>query len=276
MDGRPSPEQRLQQYRQALGEEDADLGQLPPDTGEHVGRSPDDLVAVTVRTGSVTAVALRPSPAEIPTSELERHLALAANDALAKARAVAPTAEDPMPDLDALVGRLAEVGEQSSAFLRRVGTAVDEVIAKVGPRTGMHGDPSPTGVDALFSEAAEVLRTARDSLGGLSGAQVTGRGSDEDHEVWVTFGPDGNVSKVELSPAVREMTGRQFNDRARQALDAALKDWTAQRRANPPGPSTADLGRLAAQAESLRTQSMDQLQGYTKKLRSIMGSIGEP
>ncbi|MFI9818309.1 hypothetical protein [Saccharothrix variisporea] len=276
MDGRPSPEQRLQQYRQALEEEDADLGQLPPDNGEHVGRSPDDVVAVTVAAGRVTAVALRPSPAQVAVSELERHLALAANDALARARAVAPTAEDPVPDLDALVGRLAEVGEQSSAFLRRVGTAVDEVITKVGQRTGMHGDPSPTGVDALFAEAAEVLRTARDSLGGLTGAQVTATGSDEDHEVWVTFGTNGTVSTVELSHAVPGMTNRQFNDRARQALDNALKDWTAQRRANPPGPSTADLGRLTAQAESLRTQSMDQLRGYTTKLRSIMGSIGEP
>jgi hypothetical protein len=276
VDSGPSPEQRLQQYRQALGEEDADLGELPPDTGEHVGRSPDDVVAVTVAAGSVTAVALRPAPAEVASSELERHLALAANEALAKARAVTPTAEDPMPDLDALMGRLAEVGEQSGAFMRRVGTAVDEVIAKVGQRTGMHGDPSPTGVDALFSEAAEVLRSARDSLGGLTGARVTATGSDEDHDVWVTFGTDGTVSKVELSADVRGMTSRQFNDRARQALNAALKDWTAQRRANPPGPSNADLGRLTAHAESLRAQSMDQLRGYTTKLRSIMGSIGEP
>ncbi|XVV07389.1 hypothetical protein ACQPW3_19205 [Actinosynnema sp. CA-248983] len=274
MDGGASPEQRLHEYRRALGEDGADMGELPPDNGEHVGRSADDLVRVTVSGGRVIAVALRSAPAEV--SELERHVAVAANAALAASRAVAPAAEDPMPDLNALMGRLAEVGEQSARFMRQVGTAVDEVIAKVGPRTGMRGDPSPTGVDALFAEATAVVRAARDSLGGLAGAQVTGSGSDDDHEVWVTIGTDGNVSKVELSAAVRGMTARQFTDRARQALDAALLDWTAQRRAQPPDASTVDFGRLSAQAEALRTQSFEQLRGYTAKMRSIMGSIGEP
>ncbi|MEU7526117.1 hypothetical protein AB0A74_10305 [Saccharothrix sp. NPDC042600] len=276
MDAGPSPEQRLNEYRRALDDEDAGLGELPADTGEHVGSSPDGLVTVTVARNRVTAVALRVAPAEVAAPELGRHLATATNAALATARAVAPTAEDPMPDLNALIGKLAEVGERSGRFLGQVGTAVDQVIAKVGPRTGMHGDPSPAGVDALFSEATAVLRAARDTLGGLAGAQVTGSGADEDHDVWVQVGTDGTVSKVELSSAVPELTARQFTDRARQALDAALADWTAQRRAQPPDASTVDFGRLSGRAEALRTQSFEQLRGYTARIKSIMGSIGEP
>ncbi|MBB5953818.1 hypothetical protein FHS29_000388 [Saccharothrix tamanrassetensis] len=277
MDRGPSPEQRLEEYRRSLGEDSDDLGELPEDDGRFVGRSADGLVEVTVAAGRVASVAVRLSPAEIPTSDLGDHLATAVDAALASARGVVPAATDPLPDLDVLLDRLNSVGEQSSRFMRQVGSALDDVIAKVGPRTGMHGDPSPSGVDALFSDAATALRTARDSLAGFQGPQVTGNGSDEDHEVWVTIGVDGAVSKVELSGAVRDMTSRQFNDRARQAVNAALEDWTAKRRdQSPPDAAGADFGRLAAQADALRTQSLDQLRGYTTKLKSIMGSIGEP
>ncbi|WP_433260102.1 hypothetical protein ACQPZF_23110 [Actinosynnema sp. CS-041913] len=277
MDSGASPEQRLDEYRRSLGEEGDDLGVVPEHDGRFAGRSADGLVEVTVAEGRVTAVAVRRSPAELPTSDLGDHLATAVNAALAAARAAVPTATDPLPDLDVLLDRLNSVGEQSGEFLRRIGSALDDVMAKVGPRTGMRGDPSPSGVDAVFSDAATALRTARDQLAGFQGPQVTGSGSDEDHEVWVTVGVDGTVSEVELSGAVRGMTSRQFDDRARQAVNAALDDWTAKRRdQSPPDAAGADFGRLAAQADALRTQSLDQLRGYTKKLNSIMGSIGGP
>ncbi|MEV0675530.1 hypothetical protein AB0I60_03300 [Actinosynnema sp. NPDC050436] len=278
MDRGTSPEERLAEFRRS-SENDAgeDLGVVPEVPGEFRGESADGSVAVTVAAGRVTSVVAARAPGEYPGTELGTHLVTAVNAALAAARAAAPQAADPVPDLGVLLDRITELGEQSSRFTRQLGAALDDVVAKVGPRTGMHGDGSPGGVDALFSDAAAALRTARDSLAGLQGAQVLGTGSDEDGDVWVTVGVDGAVSKAELSAAVGGMTARQFNDRARQAADAALRDWLAKRaEQRPPGAGGVDPARLAAQADALRTQSLEHLRGYTGRLKSIMGSIGEP
>ncbi|MET8762693.1 hypothetical protein [Lentzea sp. NPDC004782] len=276
MDRGLSAAQRLEEFRRSLGEDADGLGELPEIGGEFHGRSRDGLVDVTVADGRVVAVTATLTPADHAATELGDHLMTAANNALAAARAAVPVVADPVPDLDALMSRLSEAGEQSSRFMRQVGTALEEVIAKVGPRTGMHGDPAPTGVDALFADAASALRTARDSLAGLAGPQITTSGSDEDHEVWVTIGVDGTVTKVEFSSPVASMTGRQFADRSRQALGAALGEWITKRREQQAPAAGLDPAGLTAQADALRRQSVAQLQEYTGKLKSIMGSIGEP
>ncbi|OLF14292.1 hypothetical protein BLA60_03920 [Actinophytocola xinjiangensis] len=249
----------------------------PPVTdqgAEFTGRSEDGSVVVTVRGRRLVAVTVAEAPARVAAGVLAQRVATAVNNALLAARAAQPVAEDPVPDLGGLVAQLEAVSAYSDQFMRRVEGAINDVIVKVGERTGMRGDPSAVEVGELVAEVVTTAKVTNDALGAARGPRASGGGADSEDAVRVDIDDTGLVAQVRLTTTAAGMSGDQFAGSVREAVNEALDDWAEQREQDPA--VAVDLDHLTARAEALRSRSVEQLRGYTTNLRTIMGSIGEP
>lgn len=263
--------ERLAEQRRLLAEirENA-TGAPPPTDIETTGTSADGQVSVRVRSGRIESVSINGSP----RADLDEMITAAANAALTEFRARAPSAGDPLPDLDALGEQLREVEQRGTQIMRMIQSALDEVMTRVGPRTGMRGDASPNHVDLLFNDTSDALRSARDHISGLAGPRITGTGCDEDERVWATIDRRGLVSRLEFT-AAGDSRPVDVAMSARTAINTALDDWD-RRRGDAPTAAVEDTRRLAAQTAALREHSMEHLRGYTRNLNAIMNSVEEP
>ncbi len=242
----------------------------PAESVDTVGTAGNGMITVTVRSGRVASVVAQRSVTDQPVRETGELIAEATNAALTEYRAAVPAAGDPLPDFAALGDRLREVEQQGGEFMRMIGTALEDVMAKVGERTSMHGNASPNFVEFLFRDTNEVLSAAQAAF---DRPGATGSGEDEAEEVHATVDSSGAVSVV-LSDT-EPWSPARLGLAATEAINAALADWEARRRDIAPADPD-ELRKLADQAAALRTHSMEHLRGYTRNLNAIMGSIGEP
>lgn len=264
--------ERLAEQRRLLAEIRENATGAPPMSSDIVttGASADGRVSVRVRSGRVESVSINGSR----RIDLGEVIATAVNAALTEFRARAPSAGDPLPDLDALGEQLREVEQRGIQLMRMIHAALDEVMTKVGPRTGMRGDASPNHVDFLFNDTSEALRSARDHISGLAGPRITGTGRDEDERVRATVDRRGLVSRLELT-AADDSRLVDVAMSARAAINTALDDWD-RRRGDAPSAAVEDARRLAARTAALREHSMKHLRGYTRNLNAIMNSVEKP
>ncbi|KAA9165866.1 hypothetical protein FPZ12_005155 [Amycolatopsis acidicola] len=272
-------QRRLLASIRAGNDEDEEDEDTPAANVQTTGWSAGRLVKAVVRDHRLAELSLDDSVPGRPADEVGELIAAAANSALADFRDQVPSATDPLPDLATMSTEFRAAAEQGGQLMKLIGSALGDTMAKVGERTGMRGDPSPHGMESLFGDALNLLRSAQESLAGFQGAQVTGEGSDADEEVFATVGPDGLVSIDELSDVARSLSGEDLCELVLQAVNEALADWEDQREDGLPSADDADadaLRELSDRAMELSEHSMRQLSGYTDNLSAIMRSIGEP
>ncbi len=256
-------------------------GQEPPPVQnvQVTGWSADRSVKAVVRGGRLSEMSVDNSVPGRPSAEIGALMAEAANSALTAYRSQAPSATDPLPDLAAIGSEFRAASEQGGQLMAMIGSALSEAIAKVGDRTGMRGDPTPHGVEYMFADAMDLLRSAQAELARLGGAQVYGEGHDEGEEIEVTVRPDGTVAIDSLSNYARKMSPQDLGEAAQEAINDALSDWEEQREDGLPSADDVDdeaLLKLSDRAMALSEQSMRHLSDYTSNLSAIMRSIGEP
>ncbi|MFI5840128.1 hypothetical protein ACIA8K_10510 [Catenuloplanes sp. NPDC051500] len=170
------------------------------------------------------------------------------------------------PDLGALGDMLQGVQAEGMRTMARIEQALGAVIADVGPRTGMAGDPRAAGLDDVLSATVAGLRAA----GAVTPAETERRGLGGDGAVAAVIG-SGGVIGLELSPQLSRAQSHELAAAIVQAVNAALTE---------PPPDTAapaaDLTGLSRRMEELRDASLTQMTAYSTALRSIMNRIGEP
>ncbi|MGY0230719.1 YbaB/EbfC family nucleoid-associated protein [Longispora urticae] len=244
------------------------------DPVEAVGESADGGVRVTARSGRVSAITLEPRLLRQAPTELAALFTEAVNAAFEALRARAPAATDPMPDMDALLGGLREVEDQSSRMLQMLSSALTEAMSKVGDRTGLRGDPGPQGASHLFAEATDMLRTARAALDVPEESEPpTGTGSDPDGVVTATVDAAAKVTGLELAARSVRLSSFDLADAVLAAVNAALDALDGRRR---EARGLDGLDQLAGRARELQNLSVEHMRRYTGNLTDIMGSIREP
>ena len=228
-------------------------------------RAGPDGVRVTVHEGSVAAVDLDPQLMRLPGGPLGGLVAQAISSALAASAGPAATA----PAVQALHSVLVETECQARATFDAVASGLGEAIRRIGPRSGMRGDPSPLGVGILFTEAARQVASLPDRATPTASGEASTPGGAR---VRVTVRPGvAVVESVELEAQVLRQGATRTGEAIRTAVNAALAQ-ARQSLADLPPPPPVDVAGLRA----LRELGVQQMRDYAGALAAIVASIQPP
>ena len=219
---------------------------------------------------------LAPSVLDLDVGQLEQQVMAAVNAALAPAGP--PSLDAQALDPDILERVLASTELQARRTADEITGGLDEAIRRIGPRTGMAGDPTSHGLADLFTAAREQVDTLR-------GATVRGDGVTVDggvRAVAVVQGPGGGTARLtalEIEPAVVDTGPAHAGEQLRTAVNAALA--AAHRNLPPVTTSTRpDVpgvpGVPGVRARVLPELGVRQLRGYLTALGAITASIEAP
>lgn len=246
----------------------ADASGTAEDAGEAAeteGRAADGLVVATAAGGRLARIEVDGTVMRRPLEEIGTLCATAATAALRGQRGGSGAG----PDLSALDDMLRGVQQEGMRAMARIEAALGAVIADVGPRTGMAGDPRATGLDGLLGATVRNLADARAAVRDRP-VPADRQGTDQDGTVVAAVTTSGTVS-LRLDPGLARATSYQLGISIVEAVNAALGAPVAEGTA--PGPDPTDLSRRVAE---LQDASLAQMTSYTSALRSIMNRIGEP
>ncbi|NES27833.1 hypothetical protein GCE86_10315 [Micromonospora terminaliae] len=262
---------RVGAYRRQLAEQRVD--RLRPEAAaEGHGDAADGQVRVVASAGRLRSVELAAQLMRLSGADLAPVVAEAANNALTAARADSVSTE-PMPELSGLADSLAAAVAESDLAWRRLQGALDEAIAKVGPRTGLGGDVPIQETSDLLGGVMEVLRSARgvpSDAGESQEPERRGVGSDDAGHVSADVDAAGRVVRLELRAG--RLASWQLGELVVEAVNRAL-DEVETADAVPVGPVGEDLARRVAE---LQDASARQMAALTGALTGIMARIREP
>ncbi|MDR7278989.1 hypothetical protein [Catenuloplanes atrovinosus] len=264
-------EERKRQLRNAL--DDLRAGRVRPEDvpGETpeatTGEAADGQVRAVARAGRLDRLEIEAVLMRRDLDELGGFCAAAVTAALRGQRDAGLLAGAP-PDLAALGDMLQGVQAEGARAMARIEQALGAVIADLGPRTGMAGDPRATGLDNLLSATAQGLREAGAATRDRSEPQR--RAVDGPVAAVIAFG--GEV-RLELGPELARAQSHEVAAHVVRAVNAALSEPSP---APEIGAPAADLAGLSRRMEELREASLAQMTAYSTALRSIMNRIGEP
>ncbi len=225
------------------------------------GSACDGQIRAYAQVGRLTAVELDHRPLALPAPELAGHIVSAINSALVNGPA------PPEPDLAALATLLGHAQDEGLRTMERISSSIQDAIARIGQRTGMHGDTGRHGLDDLLTRTMHELRATRAALTGgpLYPAM------DPDELVRVEVDRLCRIRSLELSPPALRQRAGDLAENIVTATNTALAAVPAnQAAAGTRGPTTIDRVR------HLQERSLAQLHSYTRSLRAIMGTIGDP
>jgi hypothetical protein len=153
--------------------------------------------------GKVDKIELDPRVMRLAPERLTGHLLTAGNAALDEMRARAPGEQATAIDPGALAQRLEQLTNEGLRSLAMITQAIEDGVARVAPRTGMTGDPSPRGLEQLVEQARRSVPAERDDPGAGEAGEV-----DEQDLAGAGTAADGRV-RARVSPSGRTLSGRQ-------------------------------------------------------------------
>jgi DNA-binding protein YbaB len=228
------------------------------------GMAADGQVRAVVFRGRLTVIELAGRLMRSPADELAEHIRTAANAAFDDLRFKAPSAAAVDPAV--LAERLGEVQAQGMRTMRIITEAISDAMETLRESTGIHGDPSPNGLERLLEQTRAVVDAVRDGRTDLSDLQ--GEGAAADGQLRVVATPDARLASLEIDRRAMRMASQELAAQTVTAVNAALDDLQAQSR-EQAGTSRADPERLRA----LREASTEQMAAYTRSLRDLMSTI---
>lgn len=268
-DGDVDIARRVGAYRRQLAELQVDRFR-PETAAEGHGDAAEGQLRVVAAAGRLRSVELAAQLMRLSGDDLAPVVVEAANTALAASRAD-PVSTEPTPELSGLADSLAAAVAESELAWRRLQGALNEAIAKVGPRTGLGGDVPTQETSDLLGGVMEVLRSARGSdAGEPDEPERRGVGSDDAGHVSAEVDAAGRVVRLELRAG--RFTSWQLGELIVEAVNRALDEVEAAD-AVPPGPVGEDLSRRVAE---LQDASARQMAALTGALTGIMARIREP
>lgn len=264
---------RVSAYRRELAELRVDRSR-PETAAESRGNAADGQVSVVAAAGRLRSVELAAQLMRLSGEDLGPLIVEAANAALAGARPDLVSA-DPAPDLSGLTDSLATALAESELALHRVQGALNEAIAKVGPRTGLGGDlPAHEASDLLYGVMA-ALRSAHGvppDPDQPDEPERRGIGSDDAGHVSAEVDGTGRLVRLVLEPRAGRLTSVELGELIVASVNRALDEMEPA----PPAdgaPVAGDLGRRVAE---LQDASVRQMSALTGALTGIMARIREP
>lgn len=229
---------------------------------DRVATAADGRLRVQVRDERITAIELDRALLNLDPAELGGLVVKAVNAALTGS----PDSND-RPDLDALAGILEAARAEALATMGAISSSIQDAIARIGPRTGMHGDCGPQGLDALVGETLNVLRTRTVD-------QPYAEATDPHEQVLVTIGPSRRLLAVRIAPGAMRLASAALAERLVAAVNAAL-DAASVRPADMRAQSRA-TAELSQRVRRIQDQSLDHMRSYARSLTAIMRTIEEP
>jgi hypothetical protein len=255
-------------YGQALLEARRELEALRAhsfDVRSRVDRSAtvgEGRLRVRVRHERVVSIELDRARLNLDPAELGALVVKAVNAALAGAHD-----SDGRPDLDAWAGMLAAARAEALATMGAISSSIQDAIARVGSRTGMHGDSGSQGLEALVGETLNILRTRTVD-------QPYAEATDPHEQVLVTIGPSRRLLAVRIAPAAMRLASPALAERLVAAVNTAL-DAAPVRPADVRAQTRA-TAELSQQTRRIQDQSLEHMRSYTRSLTAIMRTIQEP
>jgi hypothetical protein len=248
-------------------------GAMP--AGEQVvrgeGAASGERIRATVLAGHVESKTLDPRLMRLPPEEFGELVRDAVNAALTDLSDKSGAAEA-APDLAALSETLRQVQNEGLRQLGVISQGIADAMARIGEHTQISGDPSPHGLEQLLDLAQRNLDDALDAAG--DPGDVRGEGEARRGQIRAVA-VLGRVESVTVERQAMRMASHEMADELRTAMNAALEDL----RSNAGGRATADRGDpgdLTKRVREVQDMSLEQMRTYTRALRDIMGSIGEP
>ncbi|MFU8853165.1 YbaB/EbfC family nucleoid-associated protein [Micromonospora sp. SL1-18] len=266
---------RISAYRRELAEMRIDRSGSEAGA-ESRGDAAEGQVNVVAAAGRLRSVELAGRLMRLPGEDLGPLIVEAANTALAGARSDLVNPE-PAPDLSGLTDSFAAALAESELALHRVQGALNEAIAKVGPRTGLGGDLPETEASDLLYGVMDTLRSVRGvppDQDQPDAAERRGVGSDGAGHISVEVDGTGQIVRLAL-PRAGRLTSDQLGELIVEAVNRALDEVEPAPAVDavPPGLAGEDLGRRVAE---LQEASVRQMTALTGALTGIMARIREP
>jgi hypothetical protein len=234
------------------------------------GAASGDRIRATALAGQVESITLDPRLLRLPPEEFGGLVRDAVNAALTDVRDKSGAAEA-APDLAALSETLRQVQNEGLGQLAVISQGIAGAMARISERTHISGDPSPHGLEELLNLAQRNLDDALDA----AGAPEDLRGDGEARRGQIrAVAVVGRLESVTVERQAMRMASHEMAEALRTAVNAALEDL----RSNADGRAAerGDPGDLTKRVREVQDMSLEQLRTYTRALRDIMGSVGEP
>lgn len=245
-----------------------------------VGTAGDDAVRALAENGQLCSAVFESHLMRLPAEDLAAMLSAAATMALRNAPAATPevTTGDGAADLGALGRQLGEVQAQAARSMQMITDGLTAAMAKVGERTGMRGDPSLYGLQALLDDAGTTLDVAAAQCAAVAGTpagSAGGRGGDDAGLIAAEVDETGTTVGLTLHPAVMRLASQDIGEGVVVAVNRALAA-RRQALADQAQAPQVDLETLAGHVRGLQGQGVQRMRSQTQGLTSIMASIREP
>lgn len=222
----------------------------------------DGRLRVMVRDARIAAIELDRALLNLAPVELGALVVNAVNAALTGSHD-----SDGRPALGALAGMLEAARAEALGTLESISSSIQDAIARIGPRTGMHGDSGPQGLEALVGDTLNILRTR-------TADQPYAEAPDPHEQVLVTIGASRRLLAVRIAPAAMRLASATLAERLAFAVNAALD--AAPVRPGDVQTQTGASAELSRRVKRIQDQSLEHMRSYTRSMTAIMRTIEEP
>jgi DNA-binding protein YbaB len=239
-----------------------------PGAARSRGEAADGQIRVFAANGRLDKIELDPRVMRLPRERLAEHLVTAGNAALDDMRAQAPAAQATAIDPAVLARRVEQLTGEGLRSMAMITQAIEDVVARVAPRTGMTGDPSPRGLEQLIEQTRRSVPAVNEDPGAEE-PDLGGTGAAADGRVRARVTPSGRIEELEIDPPVLRAASAEVAGHVATALNGALDDMRANSRDRAGAVAGVDLERLQA----LREDSVRQMSAYAGALRDLIASV---